>query len=98
MSEGFLNKDAIEKNVDNISVYASEEVKVLKEILTTLAEMKGYKSENRALKEKNDIFLKNSVEKIIEKRSEYMRILKKAIDLYDSLATSTVKRFEGGLE
>lgn len=100
MNKGLLNRDLLEKDIEQLVFYTKEEKTVLVKIYQKLEEITSdYNSTNTALFLSNISNSKNIIDKIYEKRNQYINILKKEIIKYNRLSNQATKVFnrEGNL-
>lgn len=100
MNKGLLNRDLLEKDIEQLVFYTKEEKTILVKIYQKLEEItSNYNSTNTALFLSNISNSKNIIDKIYEKRNQYINILKKEIIKYNRLSNQATQVFnrEGNL-
>ncbi len=98
MNEGLLDRELLEKDIEQIEYYKEEERKTLEDICSQLEVCREfYQSQNipQLLNDTDNPKMKCSM--LYSKRNQYATTLKKAIELYETLSNETIKKFDGGL-
>ena len=94
MNRGILNQSLLEKDIEKINFYASEETKILNEICQKFEDgTSNYNSANTSLLLSNINNFKDSIDKLTNKRENYTYILNKVILQYDNLSELSKKTF-----
>lgn len=98
MKNGFLDRAALEKDIEQIKFYAEEEKEKLAKIREQIERCtENYDSQNTKLILESIENYGQNVEKFYDKRLSYMLVLKNAIALYEDLGQKTVERFNGDI-
>ena len=98
MDRGFVNEDLLEKNIEQILMYAKEERDILKkigEVLSTIST--SYDSVNDSSFCEGLIDFDKTVEFIYSKRNEYVGVLNKTLTIYRDLSGETASMFGKGV-
>ncbi len=99
MNKGLLNESLLDKDIEQINLYATEEKETLKCICNKFLETSNsYKSTNTALLLNVVNNLKGNIGSIYQKRVDYVGVLNKAISSYNTLSNKTVTMFEEDVE
>lgn len=94
MNRGILNQSLLEKDIEQINFYASEEIKTLNKICQKFEDgTSNYNSANTSLLLSNINNFKDSIDKLTNKRENYTYILNKVILQYDNLSELSKKTF-----
>lgn len=95
MNKGLLNETLLEKDIEQINIYANEEKEMLKNICNKFVEVSNsYNSTNSALLLNTVNNLKGNISSIYQKRTSYIGVLNRAISSYNILSNETVAMFE----
>lgn len=98
MKNGFLDRAALEKDIEQIKFYAEEEKEKLAKIREQIERCtENYDSQNTKLILESIKNYGQNAEKFYDKRLSYMLVLKNAIALYEDLGRETVERFNGDI-
>jgi len=94
MNEGIINKDLLNKDIEQIEYYKNEEKNILNKINNKLNEcIDNYTSSNKNLFLTKINNFNDDINKIYEKRGMYITVLKHTIEKYDYLSNKTVDIF-----
>lgn len=95
MNKGNLNREFLEKNIEQIIFYRDEEKNNLLNIFGQMEQSIGnYKSKNSSQFLNRISELKPAIEQIYAKRLSYISLLNKVIVQYESLSMKTIETFE----
>lgn len=95
MNKGLLNETLLDKDIEQIMLYANEEKENLKNICNKFIEISySYNSTNTALLLNTVNNLKGNISSIYQKRTNYVSVLNRAISSYKVLSNETVAMFE----
>ena len=98
MNKAILNESLLEKDIEKITFYASEEKKVLNSVFAQMNEFgNDYASVNFSAISNTNNILKSKIDFIYEKRMKYIKILNRVIKQYRSLSKATVKKIDKGV-
>ena len=99
MSEKTIQRQLIEKNIQKLEYYISEEQKSFNRITSLFKNTSiNYKSSNNnIIKNQMDTF-KNSIPLITEKRKKYINILKQIVVRYETTSKEVAKMMKGDQE
>lgn len=94
MNNGILNEMLLEKNIEMIKYYSTEEKRLLSKINNKIGEIsKNYHSTNSALLMNNNSNLKSNINYIYNKRIKYTTVLNEVILRYQESSNATVEIF-----
>ena len=99
MNGNTLNKTLLEKDIEQISYYTSEEKQTLNKIFERmmLCTSNYVSSLNKSLITEKINNSQSMVAILESKRIKYTNVLNNAIKRYDRVSTETVNKFNGGL-
>lgn len=94
LDNGILNEMLLEKNIEMIKYYSSEEKRLLSKINNKIGEIsKNYHSTNSALLMNSNSNLKSNINYIYNKRIKYTTVLNEVILRYQESSNATVEIF-----
>lgn len=95
MDKALLKQSFLEKDIDKITYYTLEEKKILINIYNAIEEgLSNYNTTNKSLFTNTLINYFSNVEKIFNKRLEYIKVLKDVITKYKTLSIKTISIFD----
>ena len=95
INKGILNGSLLEKNIEKIKYYSSEEKKLLNKIDKELNEVsKNYNSNNTTLFLNSGSNFKTNIDSVYKKRNTYTTILNETIIKYNELTVATQQIFD----
>lgn len=95
MDKGILNITLLEKDIQQIKFYSSEENKKLNKICTKFEECcNNYRSENMSILMNDINKFKIDINNLSEKRKKYLDVLTKVILQYNELREDTKRFFD----
>lgn len=94
MNNGILNEMLLEKNIEMIKYYSTEEKRLLSKINNKISEISiSYHSTNSSLLMNSNSNLKSNINSIYNKRLKYTTVLNEVILRYQESSNATVKIF-----
>ena len=94
MNNGILNEMLLEKNIEMIKYYSTEEKRLLSKINNKISEISNnYHSTNSSLLMNSSSNLKSNINSIYNKRLKYTTVLNEVILRYQESSNATVKIF-----
>lgn len=94
MNNGILNEMLLEKNIEMIKYYSTEEKRLLSKINNKISEISNnYHSTNSSLLMNSNSNLKSNINSIYNKRLKYTTVLNEVILRYQESSNATVKIF-----
>ena len=94
MNNRILNEMLLEKNIEMIKYYSTEEKRLLSKINNKISEISNnYHSTNSSLLMNSNSNLKSNINSIYNKRIKYTTILNEVILRYQESSNATVKIF-----
>ena len=95
INKGIVNGTSLEKNIEKIKYYSSEEIKLLNKIDKELNEVsKNYNSNNTTLFLNSGSNFKTNIDSVYKKRNKYTTILNETIIKYNELTAATQQIFD----
>lgn len=94
MNRGILNRINLEKDISNIKMYSDEETTTLRKIYALFNECcEEYKTSNTNQMITSISDSEGNIDKIAKKRLEYIKVLNRAIEIYESTANRIESMF-----
>ena len=94
MNNGILNEMLLEKNIEMIKYYSTEEKRLLSKINNKISEISNnYHSINSSLLMNSNSNLKSNINSIYNKRLKYTTVLNEVILRYQESSNATVEIF-----
>lgn len=91
MKECIINETLLQKNIDLLKLYSSEENKKLKQIFSLFDKtLNYYETSNTSLFRKKYASLTSNIPTLYENRDEYCDVLKKAIFIYNKTSNEFI--------